>query len=186
MISIVVVLFLLFGATLVMQQRSIQRIESILGSKASLPGFQSPVLSQQSGEVGSGAANSQDMVSYVNKTEESQKQNISFVSGKVLSNSGGKLTIEGDLVDWHKIKEMAAAGQFSGDSPAKKPAPSFKKTFEVTIDNQTQFSANNLVDIKAGDTIMVTAKELVYETDKLTATLIISPYQSSLPFEIQP
>lgn len=39
--------------------------------------------------------------------------------------------------------------------------------------------ANKLDSLKAGDTIEVASKELVYQTDKLTAIFIVSP--SALP-----
>lgn len=104
--------------------------------------------------------------SQIDRDQKTSESTVNTISGKLVSVSGNILTVEAELTDWKKMKEPR---------DASKPAPKYKKTYTVTVDDKTNFSANKLDSLKAGDTIQVASKELVYQTDKLTAVFVMSP-----------
>ena len=106
----------------------------------------------------------------IDRDQKTSEATVKFVSGRLVGLSGSTLTVEAELPDWEKMKEPRTDSNSTLTS---------KKTYTVTVDDKTQFSANKLDALKVGDTIGVASKELIYETNKLTAVLIMSP--SSLP-----
>lgn len=106
----------------------------------------------------------------IDRDQKSSEAKVKFIEGRLISVSGNVLTVEADMPDWKKMKEPRTGS---------KTTLTYKKTYTVTINDKTQFMANKLDGIKAGDTIEVASNELVYQTDKLTAVFIISP--SALP-----
>jgi hypothetical protein len=101
----------------------------------------------------------------VDRAKMNLEAKTKFIIGRLVSVSGNDLTVEADMPDLKKA-----------DS-----ASSIKKTYLVTVNTETKFSANNMDGLKAGDTIYVSSKELVYQTDKLTAVEITSPFEMVAP-----
>lgn len=109
--------------------------------------------------------------SQINRDQEYSKANVRAIAGRLVSLSGNTLTIEADMPDWKKMKEPRDSSKIN---------LTYKKNYTVTVDDKTQFSGNKLDSIKIGDTISVVSKELVYDTEKLTAVFIMSP-NSTMP-----
>jgi hypothetical protein len=104
-------------------------------------------------------------VAQIERNQNNSEATVNSISGKLISISGNVLTVEAEMTDWKKMKELRNSSI---------PAPTYKKTYTVTVDDKTQFSTNKLDSIKVGDTMSVASKELVYQTDKLTAVFIMS------------
>jgi hypothetical protein len=98
--------------------------------------------------------------------------------------SGNVLTVEADVPDWKKMEEIASSTELS-QQYKDKMTPTIKKNYNVSPSGETKFSADQLSEIKAGETVLVNSKESVIQTDNLTAVEIVSPYQSALPPGIQ-
>jgi hypothetical protein len=152
-LNVVVIIFIIGSSVLLFsQQKAISRLTG----------------SQGSNNMASSAIKANTAL--IDRDQKKSESTVNTISGKLVSVSGNVLTVEAELTDWKKMKEPR---------DASKPAPKYKKTYTVTVDEKTQFSANKLDSLKAGDTIQIASKELVYQTDKLTAVFIMSP--SPLP-----
>lgn len=159
-LNTILIIFVLAAAILFYsQQKAISRLSSLLNNQSN---------SVQAGNQAVKAA-----VDPVDQAKKNMEANVKHIEGRLISVSGNNLTVEADMPDWEKMKEINA----SKKSPTEKPgsAPTYKKTYTVTINAETKFTANKLDGIKAGDTIGVASKELVYETDNLTAVFVVSP-----------
>jgi hypothetical protein len=109
-------------------------------------------------------------IAQIDRDQKNSEAKIKFIEGKLISVSGNVLVVEAQMPDWQKMKEPR---------DASKTDLTIKKIFTVTVSDKTQYLANKLDGIKAGDTVEVASNELVYQTDKLTAALVVSP--SALP-----
>ena len=158
-LNVIIIVFLLAAAILFYnQQKNINQLSSLLKNQNNATSSSSIA---PSGEIN---------VDKIDRDQKNSEAKVKAIGGTVVSISGNDLTVEADMPDWQKMKEPRGAS---------KPVLTYKKTYTVTTDGKTQFSANKLDGIKTGDTIMVASKELVYQTDKLTAVLVASP--SALP-----
>lgn len=180
-ILIIFIVLIIGGIIFYWQQKSINQLKALVASDVS------DLQSQKTAEKKIGR-NSQDQGSTADNVKSemsSLQQNVKFIIGKVLQISGSDLKVEADVPDWEKMKEIAASPELSRQYQ-NKMAPTTKKTYSVSVIGETKFLGNKLSDIMAGDTILVNVKELVYQTDNLTALEINSPYQDQLPPEIRP
>lgn len=180
-IAIIAVILIIGGIMFYWQQKSINQLKALNASRMSTPQSQ-----ETTGKTFKGV--NQEQITTVSAVENeiiSQQQNINFITGKVLQISGDTLKVEADVPDWNKMKEIASSPELSRQYQ-NKMSPTIKKIYSVSVTGETNFPSNKFSDIKAGDTIRVNAKELVYQTDNLTALGINSPYQVQLPSGIQP
>ena len=107
----------------------------------------------------------------VEAVRQTLSDNAKDVSGRVTAVSGKVLTVEAEIVDFGKLKDLS-------EDELSKPAetlPKTKKSFQVTIDDKTEFAGKKPEEISAGDSIKVFANELVYKTGNLTAAKVICP-----------
>jgi hypothetical protein len=154
----IIIIFLIVLAVLFFnQQKTINQYSSIIKNQNSIT------------QVGKNEVKAVN-VDQIDRDKKSSEASVKSIGGRVISVSGSVLTIEADMPDWQKMKEPKGASESD---------LTYKKTFIVTVDDKTQFMANKLDSIKAGDAIEVVSKELVYQTDKLTAVFVVSP--SALP-----
>lgn len=182
-IAVIVVILIIGGIMFYWQQKSINQLKALGAYKMSSPQSQ-----ETTGKTFKGVNQEQISASTADAVKNeinSQQQNTKFITGKVLQISGDTLKVEADVLDWNRMKEIAASPELSRQYQ-NKMAPTIKKTYSVSVNSETNFLSNKFSDIKAGDTILVNAKELVYQTDNLTALGINSPYQIQLPSGIQP
>lgn len=180
-IAVIFVILIIGGSMFYWQQKSINQLKSLVVS-----GMSSPQPQEGTVKTFKGSNQKQGSTTDVVKKEiDIQQQNINFITGKVLQISGDTLKIEADVSDWNKMKEIASSPELS-QQYENKMAPTIKKTYSVSVTGETNFLSNKLPDIKVGDTILVNAKELIYQNDNLTALGINSPYQIQLPSGIQP
>ncbi len=166
-LNVIIIIFLLVAAILFYkQQKAISQLSSMLNSK------NSAALSEVNKEMKKKAS-----VDPIDQVKESFTTKANSIRGRLVSISGNNLTVEAEMPDWDKMKETSA----SKGSPFEEmvSVPTCKKNYAVTVNNETKFTANKLDDMKPGDTILVTSKELVCETDELTAVEIISPFEKS-------
>jgi|GEM_PF-1655085 len=119
-------------------------------------------LKKANGAAATGKVNA----SQIDRDKKISETTVNSIQGKITGISGNTLTVEAVMPNWEKMKEPRDAST---------PAPTYKKTYTVTVDDKTKFFANNLDSLKVGDSIEVSSKELVYQTDKLTAVFVISP-----------
>jgi hypothetical protein len=91
--------------------------------------------------------------------------------GTVTEVSGNTIKIEAEIVDLEKIKEATVDNV---QTFAKT-----KKIFSVAVNDQTEFLSAKLGDIKPGGQIKILSNDLVYKTDKITATKINFPYSAN-------
>lgn len=160
---VIVVLFVVGGMVIYSQQKSIDRLNSLAAS-----GNNSKALFN--GAVATNPAAAVD----VGRKKAMETGN--YITGKITQISGNDLTVEADIPDWDKMKELASS-QGSAVGFGKKP-PTVKKTYSVSANSETQYIMNQLKDLRVGDGIWVTAREQVYQTDKITAAQIASPYNA--------
>jgi len=180
-IAVIFVILIIGGIMFYWQQKSINQLKALSTSRMS-----SPQPQEATGKAVKGGNQEQGSTADAVKNEiNSQQQNINFITGKVLQISGDTLKVEADVSAWNKMKEIASSPELSRQYQ-NKMAPTIKKTYSVSVTGETNFLSNKLSDIKAGDTILVNAKELIYQNDNLTALGINSPYQIQLPSGIQP
>jgi hypothetical protein len=180
-IAVIFVILIIGGIVFYWQQKSINQLKALEASRLASPQSQ-----ETPGKIFKGINQEQgSTVDVVKKEIDNQQQNVNFIAGKVLQISGDTLKVEADISDWNKMKEIASSPELS-QQYQNKMAPTIKKTYSVSVTGETKFLSNKFSDIKVGDTILVNAKELVYQTDNLTALGINSPFQVQLPSEIQP
>ena len=169
--ALVIVFLIAFGFLIYSQQKTINKLSSAqTGQNGTAQNAKNGVPDISASEVK--ALQDQQIDSSKKSLEDSAK----FIEGKVVGVSGSTLTVEADLPDFQKMKENASANI---NSNSGKPGPNYtyKKNYTVATNNDTKYTVNGIDKIKAGDKIMVSAKELVYQTDKLTAIVITSPYE---------
>jgi len=181
-ILIVIIIFLLVcgGLVFYFQQKSINQLKELVTRES--PDSQMKTEKETSPENNS---QQQSIAETAKNSINQQQKTVNFISGKVLQMSENSLKVEADIPDWKKKEEIASSPELSMEYE-NKMAPTVKKTYNVSIAGDTQFFGNQLSGIKAGDTVMVSAKELVYQTDNLTATEIASPFDNAPPAGIQP
>lgn len=162
--ALVIILLITLGILFYFQQKTINKLSSALtGQNGAVQNAKVPP-----GEIK--ARQDQQIDRQQKKLEESAK----FITGRVASVSGSSLTVVADIPDFQKMKDTAVPSD-----PAQKfgSALTYEKKYAVTASDETRYAFNGLDNIKAGDTIQVIAKELVYQTDKLTAVMIASPFE---------
>jgi hypothetical protein len=167
--AIAVIFLIAFGFLFYFQQRAINKLSSALAGQSSVAqNAKNGALKVVSEEIK--AQQEQQINIMKNGLEDSAK----FITGRVVSVSGNNLVVAADLPDFEKMKETAVSSD-----PAQKfgPALTYEKKYTVTASDDTAYASNGLEKIKAGNTINVIAKELVYQTDKLTAVMIASPFE---------
>jgi len=180
LVGVIIVVLAAAGILFYFQQKAINQLRQATITS------QSALQKQTAGKAGledniAQTPNAEDVKSAIDK----QKNGANFIIGKVLQMSENSLKVEADIPDWKKKEEIASSPELSMEYE-NKMAPTVKKTYNVSIAGDTQFFGNQLSGIKAGDTVMVSAKELVYQTDNLTATEIASPFDNAPPAGIQP
>jgi len=177
-IGAIVFLFVLGGLLLFFQQRSISQLRQEIQNNQSSSKINSAATA--SSLKNASVENRDAIVKASTSMADSIEKNTRNIQGKVIQISANSLTVEANLLDKNKMIEIASSPELSKQYQDK-DAPTQKKTFTVAMAGDTKFSADKLSDIKAGDEVMVIAKELVYQTDKLTAVSIISPLTSAPP-----
>ena len=160
-LNAVIVIFLIVAAILFYkQQKTINQLSSILNN--------------QNNRIQAGKQIEKATVDPIDQVKKNLEDNTKFIEGRLISVSGNDLTVEADMPDFKKAKEINASKKLSTDKPG--PPPTYKKVYTVTINAETKFTANKLDGMRAGDTIQVISKELVYQTDRLMAVEIASPF----------
>jgi hypothetical protein len=156
-LNIILIIFILAAAILFYrQQKTINQLSNVLKNQ------------NIAAVVGKNAETKAAAVDPIDRAKIMLEANTKAIIGRLVSISENKLTVEADILDWQKMKEPRGASE---------SAPTYKKTFTVTINTETKFTANKMDSLKAGDTIYVLSKEPVYQTDKLTAVEIASPFE---------
>lgn len=166
--AIVTILLIAFGFLFYSQQKTINKLSNALtGQNGAV----------QSAKNGTSAVALSEIKDQKDQQIDSLKKNLEsakFIAGRVSSVSGSALTVVADMPDFQKMKELAASNDLAQKS---KSALTYEKNYTVMANGETKYFSNSLDKIKAGDTIMISARELVYQTDKLTAVMITSPYE---------
>jgi hypothetical protein len=150
---ILIILLFLAGILFFTQQKAINRLSGLQSGKGAVT---IPTVD----------------TSKIDQDQKKVESTVKSVEGKALNISGNILTVEAELPDWKKMKETR---------DVSKNAPTRKKNYRVTVNEETKYSNNKLEAIKAGDTIGVVSKELVFQTSELTAVVIMSPSSASSP-----
>jgi len=169
-VVMLVAIFVIGGVLFYSQQKAMNRLASQLGMASGQPAASSKT---------SATADKDMALAKLDQAQKGFEANTKSIMGKVSSISGNALIVEADLPDFQKMKELAPT-----NDPTQKPkmAPTLQKKYTVTVSSETKYASNGLDKIKAGDTISITSKELIYQTDKLTAVSVISPFvQPTLP-----
>lgn len=175
---IVVILVVAGGLLIYKQSAAIDKLSARLNSESN---GKTPDTVGNAQNIAKDPAN---MSSLTDQQKEKFESSVKFIEGKVASVSGNTLTVEGDVPDWKKMEEIAASPELSQQYKSKM-APTIKKNYNVSTTGETKFSGDQLSEIKAGETVMVYAKEFVSQTDNLTAVEVVAPYKPALPPGIQ-
>jgi hypothetical protein len=167
--AIIFILVLAGGAMIYSQQKSIDKLNAqMMAGKTPQSSLAGAVSKNTASTVAEGLKSVEGM-----RAEAEDKGN--FIVGKITAISGGNLTVEADnLIDFDKMKEAASA---QNADFAINP-PTVKKTFSVSTNGGTEFMRSKLADLHVGDGIWVNTKEKVYQTDKITALQLVSPYEA--------
>jgi len=178
-IAVIVVILVVAGGILIYKQSvAIDKLSAKLNLESS---GKTP---DTVGNVQNIVKNPANMSSLTDQQKDKFESTVKFIKGKVASVSGNALIVEADVPDWKKMEEIASSADLS-QQYKDKMAPTIKKNFNVSTTGETKFSGDQLSEIKAGETILVNAKEFVSQTDNLTAIEITVPYQPVLPPGIQ-
>jgi hypothetical protein len=161
---IIIVLLIAGGAMIYSQQKSIDKLNAL-------------AVSGNNSKALLGGAGSKNPAAAVDAGKAKAMETGNYIVGKITQISGNDLTVEADMIDWDKMKEFVSSQAKSADY-GKKP-PTVKKTYSVSANGETEYIMNQLKDLRVGDGIWVTAREQVYQTDKITAAQIASPYNAS-------
>lgn len=177
----ILIIILLFagGAMIYSQQKAISRLNALIVSGSASQTASSGAGATSQNQQVPGGANSMSPASAVEAEKERAKENGNYIVGKITRISGNDLTVEADIIDWDKMKELASSQNKSADYMSN--PPTVKKTYSVSTNGNTQFLASKLGDLHVSDSIWVTSSDKVYQTDKITATQILSPYRVSSP-----
>lgn len=90
------------------------------------------------------------------------------IIGTVLEVKNNLLSVEAEIVNLEKIADA--------ESTDIVVLPKVKKIFSVTANEKTEFLSVKLGDVKPDGQIQVFSDDLIYKTDKITATKINYPY----------
>jgi len=166
-IAVVVMAVVVVGFILYRQQKTISSLSKAIATNEKTSSTGSLANLESISKNGSGA-------SLVEQQKKGMEDSTMFIAGTVAAVSENTITVEANMPDWDKMKEIASSAN-SADKPRN--APTYKKTYKVSVNSETQFIIDKLDSIKVGNTIHITSKELIYQTDKLTAVSIISPFK---------
>lgn len=166
--AIIVVLFVAGGAMFYFQQKTINKLSDQINIQT---------ISSSASRAASSGTGSTNSTAAVDAGKVKAMETGNYITGKITQISGNDLTVEADIIDWDKMKEFVSSQANSVDYG--KTPPTVKKTYSVSANGETQYIMNKLGDLHVGDGIWVTAKEQVYQTDKITAAQIVSPYGES-------
>lgn len=89
--------------------------------------------------------------------------NTREITGKITDLTDNSLKVEAKVVDIAKISEASAVDQL----------PKTTKTYNVSVNGQTEFPNFKMKDFRVGQTARVFSNDLIYKTDNLTAVKII-------------
>jgi len=110
----------------------------------------------------------------IRETTAQLTDNTREIDGKITGLSENSMNVETQVVDISKISEAAAIDQL----------PKIKKTFKVSVNDQTELPNLKMKDFQVGQTVKVFSNELIYKTDNLTAAKII-PYTAQAATDSQ-
>lgn len=156
---IIIVLFVILGVSILLQQRTISSLQEKIPSVA----LSNPANQEQQ---------KPKLPDYlVETTKKDLIDNTKDITGEVNQVKNNVLTIDAEVVDLDKIAEATSA--------EVKDLPKIKKTFNVLTDSKTEFLSFKLDQIKSGDPVKAYFDSSVYDKSDLTATKISCPFVSS-------
>lgn len=162
---LIAVVVILFAAAIAYQQKTIMKLNSKLSGISA-------------GSLSAGQNASLNNPSTVKAVQSTLTSSTKEITGKITAKIGNSFTMDVEIVDLSKLASTKEE-YLTGDTAS---LPKTKKTYNVSVNDQTQYPSRSFQDLSVGDQAVIKTNELVYQADILTASEIMIIGKGDIPF----
>jgi hypothetical protein len=163
-LAAVVVVVVLLVAAVAYQQKALMNLKKEISD-----GIQNDLGSQKNAAINS--------PSTVKAVQSTIVDNTKKINGSITAKNDKSLDIEAEIVDLSKLSAVPEESLLGDENSF----PKIKKSYKVTVNDGTQYPSMAYKDLFVGMKVSVTSNELIYQSDSLTASEIITPSVAKAP-----
>jgi len=167
-IVIAAVVVVLFAAGMAYQQKTIMNLNKKISGISD-------------GSLGTGQGAALNNPATVKAVQDTLMKDVKEITGKITAKNGNSLTVDAEVVDFFKLSNTKEENLI-GD---KVSLPKIKKTYKVSVSDQTQYPSRSFQSLSVGDQVVVKTNDLVYQVDSLTASEILVLGKGDISFADQ-